>query len=76
MEVPYYTPDQVNLLPDQPGVYKFYNHERTLIYVGKAKNLKNRVSSYFNKSKGRQPENPQDGQRGAQHRVHHRQFGV
>ena len=52
MEVPYYTPDQVNLLPDQPGVYKFYNHERTLIYVGKAKNLKNRVSSYFNKSKG------------------------
>ena len=52
MEVPYYTPDQVNLLPDQPGVYKFYNDERTLIYVGKAKNLKNRVSSYFNKSKG------------------------
>ncbi|MGB3851567.1 MAG: excinuclease ABC subunit UvrC [Tunicatimonas sp.] len=52
MEVPYYTPDQVNLLPDQPGVYKFYNHERALIYVGKAKNLKNRVSSYFNKSKG------------------------
>ena len=52
MEVPYYTPDQVNLLPDQPGIYKFYNAERTLIYVGKAKNLKNRVSSYFNKSKG------------------------
>ena len=52
MEVSYYTPDQVNLLPDQPGVYKFYNTERTLIYVGKAKNLKNRVSSYFNKSKG------------------------
>ena len=52
MEVSYYTPDQVNLLPDQPGVYKFYNHERALIYVGKAKNLKNRVSSYFNKSKG------------------------
>lgn len=52
MEVPYYTPDQVNLLPDQPGVYKFYNTERTLIYVGKAKTLKNRVSSYFNKSKG------------------------
>ena len=52
MKVPYYTPDQVRLLPDQPGVYKFYNDERTLIYVGKAKNLKNRVSSYFNKSKG------------------------
>ncbi len=52
MEVPYYTPDQVNLMPDQPGVYKFYNSERTLIYVGKAKTLKNRVSSYFNKSKG------------------------
>ena len=52
MDIPYYTPDQVNLLPDQPGVYKFYNEERTLIYVGKAKSLKKRVSSYFNKSSG------------------------
>jgi excinuclease ABC subunit C len=36
-------------LPNQPGIYKFFDAENTLIYVGKAKNLKNRVSSYFNK---------------------------
>ncbi len=35
-------------LPQEPGVYLFYNKENTIIYVGKAKNLKNRVSSYFN----------------------------
>ena len=36
-------------LPDSPGVYKFFNSESTIIYVGKAKSLKKRVSSYFNK---------------------------
>ncbi len=37
-------------MPDAPGVYRFYNLEGEIIYVGKAKNLKNRVSSYFVKS--------------------------
>ena len=36
-------------LPDKPGSYQFYDKDHTIIYVGKAKNLKNRVSSYFHK---------------------------
>ena len=34
-------------MPDKPGSYQFYDQEHTIIYVGKAKSLKNRVSSYF-----------------------------
>lgn len=37
----------VSNLPQEPGVYKFFNGERKIIYIGKAKSLKNRVSSYF-----------------------------
>ena len=36
-------------LPDSPGIYQYLNSEGTIIYVGKAKNLKRRVSSYFNR---------------------------
>jgi len=39
----------ISNLPDSPGVYQFLNDEGTIIYIGKAKNLKKRVSSYFNK---------------------------
>lgn len=43
-------PQDINDLPKLPGVYKFHNSSGDIIYVGKAKNLKNRVTSYFNKS--------------------------
>lgn len=36
-------------MPDKPGSYQFYDKDHTIIYVGKAKSLKNRVSSYFHK---------------------------
>lgn len=39
----------VSSLPEKPGVYQYYNNDGIIIYVGKAKNLKKRVSSYFNK---------------------------
>src|SRR3982750_5027837 len=39
-------------LPQQPGIYKYYNAVNELIYVGKAKNIRKRVSSYFNKTLG------------------------
>ncbi|UZD21934.1 excinuclease ABC subunit UvrC [Algoriphagus halophytocola] len=47
-----FLPDQHLNLPDHPGVYKYFNEADELIYVGKAKSLRKRVSSYFNKNSG------------------------
>lgn len=44
--------EAIKRLPDSPGIYRFYNAGNELIYVGKAKNIKKRVSSYFNKQAG------------------------
>jgi excinuclease ABC subunit C len=42
--------DHVRSLPEKPGIYQFINDEDQIIYIGKAKNLKKRVSSYFQKA--------------------------
>ena len=42
----------VQRLPETPGIYRYYNDVDELIYVGKAKNIKKRVTSYFNKNTG------------------------
>jgi excinuclease ABC subunit C len=44
--------EAIRRLPDSPGVYRFYNQTNDLIYVGKAKNIKKRVTSYFTRSQG------------------------
>lgn len=44
--------DVVARLPESPGIYRFYSEEDVLIYVGKAKSIRKRVSSYFSKAAG------------------------
>ena len=43
---------ELSTMPSEPGVYQFFNKEDKIIYIGKAKNLKKRVASYFQKNVG------------------------
>lgn len=53
-EAPTMTTEQyqgiIKTIPNQPGIYKYFDRDNTLIYVGKAKNLRKRISSYFTKT--------------------------
>lgn len=45
-----YLKSLISVLPDQPGIYQYFDDSGKIIYIGKAKNLKKRVSSYFSKT--------------------------
>ncbi|UTW64162.1 excinuclease ABC subunit UvrC [bacterium SCSIO 12741] len=50
-KTPEYLKELVRNLPNKPGVYQYFDDEGKILYVGKAKSLKNRVSSYFTKNR-------------------------
>ena len=49
--------NKVKIIPKDPGVYFFKNNKKDIIYIGKAKNIRNRVRSYFQKNKYQSPKN-------------------
>ena len=44
---------KLKMAPNEPGVYQFFNSKNKIIYIGKAKNIKNRVRSYFQNNKNK-----------------------
>ena len=50
MSTPTHIAEIIQNLPKKAGVYQYYDKNNRLLYIGKAKNLKNRVSSYFSKT--------------------------
>lgn len=50
MNTPQKLLDKIRILPEKPGIYQYFNEKGDIIYIGKAKNLKKRVSSYFSKT--------------------------
>jgi excinuclease ABC subunit C len=50
MENPIRISEKLKSLPEKPGIYQYFDKTDTIIYVGKAKNLKKRVNSYFTKN--------------------------
>jgi len=50
MKIPFASGSFLTSLPDLPGVYQFFDNTGKIIYIGKAKNLRKRVSSYFNRT--------------------------
>ena len=49
--------EKLKTVPRLPGVYQFFNSNNDIIYIGKAKNLRNRVRSYFRSQKGMSAKN-------------------
>ena len=56
-----YLREKTAMLTSSPGVYIMRNHENAIIYIGKAKNLRNRVSSYFRENPDHTPKVDEDG---------------
>ncbi|MEP7218559.1 MAG: GIY-YIG nuclease family protein, partial [Bacteroidota bacterium] len=53
VEIPLTLQEKLDNLPTDPGVYQYRDQDGKVIYVGKAKNLRNRVRSYFQKGRPR-----------------------